>query len=455
VSRLTEYNTYRWGMVNTYPTDITLSGKVIPMEGISGPTRAGDTGWRERRCWRLVSAACWMLVVVWSVWWALNLVEGRMLFAERSWIRLPAFGVDFLGHVDKPTRVWLAHGDPYEDQTRRFSYPPIVTRLFTWVKATDPQTSLRIWIGLAAICAVIGAIASVRAREALGLEPLPLSAGIAAVLFSTPVLFALERANYDLLIVPCIVVAAYLLRTRDATTDAAAAFFLAIAAWAKVYPGLLIFALLAVSRYRAAVWMGVWGLLIGASDIPELMRFIANTRADVEATQALARVVRDIHPWNHPLGIVWRDLWAGTPLAYVPGHIGSAVTVGTLFLWVSFYIRRSKAEEVLLPYLYWTVALASFIPPISNDYNITPLPLSIIALWSRKEPWYVHAALAPLILWWQPMSLPLSGRAVMFIKLAGLIAVAVMLVRRSKVFEGAHTRADFENDQKAAWTIAR
>ena len=422
------------------------------MDGTSQPTLSADAPRRERTFRQLASIICWILVIAWGVWWTANLVQGRMLFAERTWIKLPAFGVDFLGHVDKPTRVWLDHGDPYEDQTRRFSYPPIVTRLFAWVKATDPQTSLRIWIGLAAICAVIGVVASLRARETLGLEPLPLSGGIAAVLFSTPVLFALERANYDLLIVPCIVAAAYLLRKRDATADAAAAFFLAIAAWAKVYPGLLIFALLAVSRFRAAVWMGVWGLLIGASDIPELMRFIANTRADVEATQALARVVRDIHPWNHPLGIVWRDLWAGTPLAYVPGHIGSAITVGALFVWVSFHMRKSKVEELLLPYLYWTVALASFIPPISNDYNITPLPLSIIALWSRREPWYVQAALAALLLWWQPVALPLPGRAVMFIKLIGLIAVAMMLVRQSRIFAGAHARS-FPNDQRVAGLV--
>ena len=55
-----------------------------------------------------------------------------MLFAEDTWIRIPAFGVDFTFHVDKPTRIWMAGGDPYEDKEKMFSYPPIVTRLFMW-----------------------------------------------------------------------------------------------------------------------------------------------------------------------------------------------------------------------------------------------------------------------------------------------------------------------------------
>jgi len=42
----------------------------------------------------------------------------------------------------------------------------------------------------------------------------------------------------------------------------------------------------------------------------------------------------------------------------------------------------------------------------------------------------VHLAFAALVLWWQPFALPLSGRVVMFIKLAGLIAVAVSLASR-------------------------
>ena len=184
--------------------------------------------------------------------------------------------------------------------------------------------------------------------------------------------------------------------------------------------------------WRAAVWMAIWGFLIGWSDLPEVMKFISNARADVEAAQALARAIRDIHPWNHPLGIVWRDLWTGTPLAYIPGNIGSVLTVASLFLWVSFHIQRGPGDRIALAYIYWVVALATFIPPISNDYNLAPLPLAVLALWTRKNPWYVHAALLALLLWWQPLALPLSGRTMMFIKLAGLIAVAVMLVHQSK-----------------------
>src|SRR5690242_19534481 len=164
-------------------------------------------------------AAAWvgyMLLVVWCVWWIANLTQGRMLWAERT---------------------WMDGGDPYADQQRRFSYPPIVTRLFMWVKLTDPQTSLRIWICLASLCAALGAVAVTRFRRTLGLEEIPISLALAAILFSTPVLFALERSNYDLLIVPCVVGAVALMRKEDATADAAAGMLLAIAIWAKLYPG--------------------------------------------------------------------------------------------------------------------------------------------------------------------------------------------------------------------------
>jgi hypothetical protein len=114
----------------------------------------------------------WLLLILWCLWWADNLVHGSMRFAEHSWIRIPAFGVDFTFHVDKPTRIWMAGGDPYADKERMFSFPPIVTRLFMWVRLTTPEISLRIWIILAAAFAAIGAIAAAQWRPKLGLTPI-------------------------------------------------------------------------------------------------------------------------------------------------------------------------------------------------------------------------------------------------------------------------------------------
>jgi len=345
---------------------------------------------------------------------------------------MPAFGVDFTFHIDKPTRIWLAGGDPYADKEKMFSYPPIVTRLFMWVKLTTPEVSVRIWISVAALFAAVGAIAAARWRTRLGLGEIPGSMAAAVILFSTPVLFALERSNYDLLIVPCIVAAALAIRRNSDTADAVAGFLLAIAIWAKLYPGLLLLAVLALRRWRLAAWLAAWCALIGLSDVPELMRFNENNRTVLDTARALGKAFPDIHPWNHPLTSAWPSLWSGTPLASIPGELGTALIVGSLIIWVSWYLFRCVRRELLvLPYMFWVVAAGSFVPPVSNDYNLTPLPLAVLATWSPRDRWSVHLAIAALILWWQPISLPLPGRVLLFIKLAGLIAAAGILVSRA------------------------
>jgi hypothetical protein len=406
---------------------MTAVSRISVMRLVWGRIAGSDGRFR-----RGVSGLGYTLLLVWCVWWIGNLHSGRMLFAERTWIHLPAFGVDFLNHVDKPTRTWLANGDPYQAQ-QWFSYPPIVNRLFAWVSLADSQTSLRIWIGIAALFAAWGAAAAVRARDRLALEPLPMSLGIAAILFSTPVLFALERSNYDLLIVPCIAGAVALMRKEHTTGDVFAGLLLAVAAWAKVYPGLMIIGLIALRRWRAVGWMAIWGAFIGFMDLPGLKSFLRNIDTEIETAKNLGRMVHEIHPWNHPLGLVWGDLWAGTPLAYLPGSLGAAVVVGGLLAWVSWHVYTTPSRDrVSLPYLYWIVAAATFIPAVSNDYNLTPLPLAALALWSLRYNWAIQAGLLSLMLWWQPVALPLSGRTIMFVKIVGLLTVAAMLVSQMR-----------------------
>ena len=80
-----------------------------------------------------------------------------MAFAELTWIRFPAFGVDFINGPDMGVRTWIAGGDPYAERHLIFVYPPIVLRLFIWAKLTAPEVSVRIWICLAAVCAAVGA----------------------------------------------------------------------------------------------------------------------------------------------------------------------------------------------------------------------------------------------------------------------------------------------------------
>jgi len=375
----------------------------------------------------------WSLILVWCAWWINNLIDGRMLFAEHTWFRHPAFGVDYLFTADGPMRTWVAGGDPYSNKHN--NWPPIVIRLFIWADLTTPGRALRIWVCVAALFAAIGAFAAVRTRRELDLWNLPFSVASAAILFSTPVLFALERANYDLLIIPLIVGAAQLMRSKRAiiAAEALAGLFLAVAIWAKLYPGLLILGVLALRRWRVAGWIAAFGALIGLSFGSQLLPFLENARAAAAEQYDMARAMPDlIVPWNHPLGLVWPGLWAGTPLALLPGELGAALLLAPLLAWVSWRIYTCPGRRQLaLPYLFWVVALGSFVPAIANDYNLTPLLLAVLAIWNPRDRWGIHLALAALVLWWQPIGFPISGRIVLFIKLAGLIGLAGSFLSRA------------------------
>lgn len=90
------------------------------------------------------------LLIVWCVWWGANLARHEMIGVKSSWF-LGCFGVDFEWHVDRPTRIWLAGGDAYEDQVRACLDPPAVMRMFAWVGLLTPAQALNTWICIAAL----------------------------------------------------------------------------------------------------------------------------------------------------------------------------------------------------------------------------------------------------------------------------------------------------------------
>ena len=399
--------------------------------------------------YNIATTAGLLLLLIWCVWWTVSLVQERMLFTEDTWIRMAFFGpvstygVDFLRCIDRPTRIWLAGLDQYADREILFPYAPIINRLFIWVALTTPENSLRIWICVAAAFAVTGAVAAVKARRELGLNEGSIPLAVAAILFSTPVLFSLQRANYDLLILPAVIATVILMKRRTTGADALAALLLAIVVWGKIYPGLLGLGVLALGRWRLAAFLVGFSGLIGLADLPETQRFLENLRIVINTEKFLAHSAKTIHVWNHPLGLNWPLLWAGTPLARLPGNLGAALLLVPLTSWVSWRIYQChQRDRLALPYLFWVLAAASFVPVIANDYNLTPLPLAILATWSVQSRWSVHLTLAALALWWQPISLPIPGNVLMFIKLAGLIAAAVLIVDHATRLSGAKSSND-------------
>jgi hypothetical protein len=101
--------------------------------------------------------------------------------------------------------------------------------------------------------------------------------------------------------------------------------------------------------------------------------------------------------------------------------------------WVSFQLfRRRSGGALLFPYLTWLVAVGTFFPPVSNDYNLFFLPLAALAVWDQRDRVVIHLMIAPLLLWWQPLQLAIGPGLVLFFKVMGIAAVGASLVARGQ-----------------------
>jgi hypothetical protein len=121
-------------------------------------------------------------------------------------------------------------------------------------------------------------------------------------------------------------------------------------------------------------------------------------------------------------------------LARIPSSLVAALVVAPPLLWVCWRVFRSERRRHLTyPLLLWVVALGSFVPEIANDYSLVFLPLAIVAVYSRRDPPIVHAAMALLIVPMQPLAVPLSPFLLLLLKLGGAMAVAAMLIRRAEL----------------------
>src|SRR5205823_1497704 len=107
----------------------------------------------------------------------------------------------------------------------------------------------------------VGTLVALRARRAIGAAPIPATIGLAAVLFTFPVIFAVERANFDVIVVVAILAALRLANGRNPRREILAGCVLAIAPWVKLYPGLMAAGLIATRRGRMLVGFGIGGIV--------------------------------------------------------------------------------------------------------------------------------------------------------------------------------------------------
>lgn len=411
----------------------------LPIDTAAGPR----LGFRVESLKKLLTAhAFWNIVglaalIWWATYWNSAVKKWHVPRSPATWYGPYEFiSLDFL-HNYQASRFWIAGGDPYRAEFgdpigRKLCYPPIVLVYFSWCKLLSVGKAIAVWTVVLGTLSCLGAYAAWRHRRELGLAPVPVLFALAAVATSAPVAYAMERGNYDLLIVPCILLAAWGLRKTGWRWDILVGYCVGLAICLKVYPGLMLVAVLAMRRYRAAGCVAAFVALFLSFQFHNLPIFEANLRE--LSIQHNVNTILSPPAVIHSIPYGWKSTWADTRLgllAKIPGTVAAGVIVGGLTLWIAIGVWRCRdPRPIVLPLLLWLTAAATFVPKVSSDYNLVFLPMAVLALWDRRDPLFVHVGLGLLGLALQPIAFPFGTGALFGIKVAGMGLVAVCLANR-------------------------
>lgn len=375
------------------------------------------------------------LLLGWGAWWSESIRQDHLIGARSLWVpALPFLAGDFVVSIDPAARYWAAGGNPYDTPSfgKLYIYPPLVSRLFGWTSLVRPELAVGIWLAATTALAAAGAWWSWRTRCALGLDQIPLPLLIAAILYSTPALYLIERGQCDLLIMTFLMGAVVALRRETRWGDIAAGLFLVACTYVKYYPGLLILGALALRRWLTVVSFCSAGVVAGLLDFHWIRASLSNLRPAVGLFIAPKGF---IFPLEHSISRCWKPFWESTGwtgLTRIPGTWAAVALVLPLVLSVSVCVYRSRrTASMIYPYFLWIVAAATFVPAMANDYNLLFLPMAAVAVWDRRDSALVHVLMGYLLVWWQPFALVIDGKLVLLCKLAGLAAVGLCLIRRT------------------------
>lgn len=398
-----------------------------------------------------------VLLLVWVGWWGLSLsldnprlmASERTYFYEAAW---PYLGFDFLHEYSGGQA--LVHGQnayqaiEYHPVYKKFQLPPAVLPLFAWCGLFPPDSQVKIalpagefvqpypfkavvlWYAI--LTGIFGwaTYAVCKARAKLGLGTLAWPLALALILLSYPGLFTFEHGASDPLILLLMILGLAALRKKSLRWDLAAGLCLALAAWLKLYPAVLLIALLGLRRWRAAGAMLGGMIVIGLLSLPWLGQWTA-------ALQEYPTTLTQLPLASHSLVAGWPLIWQKSVLVAVgdlPAQLGAALFVlipGLLVTWCVY--RSDRREDLALPYLLWMTALATFGPTLladSPDYNLFFLLLAALGVWHWRDPIWVQLLAVFLILWWQPMLIAQTSYANLLLKVFGVLAVGLSLMAK-------------------------
>jgi hypothetical protein len=412
------------------------------------PRESKSRFWFRTRARKLAYAGCGIALLVFcTYWWVSSVRLGKLRSGHRTWIpTYDSLCLDFqLNYYG--VQLWCEGGNPYDGvgvpNFGWYNYAPAVLWLFAWCRSLDWPSAVKVLIAALGLIAALSGVFAWQSRRRLGISDLPLPYVVGLVVCSTPIIFAMERGNCDLLVLLFMMAALYFMPAKTLTHDTLVGSCLALAMWVKPYAGMLLLGLLSARRPRAALCLAVAIIVIGAINVNGTVQFAHNLREDAKAYDIGPK------PSAHPLSTYWWHLWRDTSLArlaIIPGMLAAVACMLPLALWVSFDVFCSSRRELLLyPYFCWLTALGTFVPQISNDYNLFFLPLAALAVWDKRDPLSVHLLMAPMLLWWQPFYLPIGADLLFYFKLSGLVAVGISLVVRARErVEGVKSQGEQE-----------
>ncbi len=392
----------------------------------ASPARAGVA----QRALRVIGI---VLLTIWGLWWTGSVFIGRLIDGNKTWIdSYWHLGVD-LQHSYAASRHWLSGGDPYmqpfgDELDRRYNFPPVTLPLFAWSRWIDYDTAVALWtVALTAMVAAAAHVAS-RARRYLGLSVLPGVLVIALSLWSTPVIFAIERGTSDAFVLVLLVVSAWSGRDASWGGDIAAGASLGLAAGIKVYPAFTACAaFVTLRRWRSLGAFAATVLGIVLVD-PELAGH-AWWRLRNYIDFAPVRIFDSFVMGQHSLTAAWERMTEGSPFGLIPALPLCGLLLVGLALWVGRAIRPVASRwEVVYVYFLLLTAAATFLPSATNDYNLIFLPVGILAVWDLHDPWPIQLLMALFLPFWQPVRFLMTGELMMLFKMAGLAGLAYALV---------------------------
>lgn len=406
-----------------------------------------------------------IILLAWAGWWGGSLLARplpRLLSgsADRpdtgiTYILIwPFLGLDF-HHNYAAVSSWLRGGNPYlhisgDPMNQHYIYPPLTLVAFAWVglfpseSVSTQLTILRpdgdftfpicfpaifLWMAIIVLIVCFAAWQSWRVRQRLQLPALPLLFVVAGSLISYPVMFELERGNCNVLPLLAIAVLVFALESRHRLMgDFVAAICVVVAAGIKPYAVILFLGLVALRRYRAAgVGAGMFALqVIILRSLFAPWFGIFRSSAGIQTSGYM--------DFSHSLVVHWNLIWTDLGLP-VFARIPAVPVVGSLVLLVvlgvSWRVFRFRPAPVLAwPYLLWLVTMATLVSTVAHDYGLLCLPLAVLATWDRRDSWRTQLCLLPMLLWWQPLYLGLTGLPWLLLKVASIMLIGQLVVRR-------------------------